>query len=51
MRKRVVQLYIKNKNSEAIFSLAWNIVFTDYLKVVVLKFLEMKNMVILSQKS
>ena len=33
-----------------IFSLAWNIIFTDNLKVLVLKFLEMKNMVFLSQK-
>ena len=33
-----------------IFSSAWNIIFTDNLKVLVLKFLEMKNMVFLSQK-
>ena len=48
MRKGVVQLYIKN--NEVIFSLAWNIIFSDNLKVLVLKFLEMKNMVFLSQK-
>ena len=51
MRRRVVQLHIKKtKNNEVIFSLAWNIIFTDNLKVLVLKFLEMKNMVFLSQK-
>ena len=51
MRRRVVQLCIKKtENNEAIFSLAWNIIFTDNLKVLVLKFLEMKNMVFLSQK-
>ena len=33
-----------------IFSLAWNIIFTNNLKVLVLKFLEIKNMVFLSQK-
>ena len=33
-----------------IFSLAWNIIFSDNWKVLVLKFLEMKNMVFLSQK-
>ena len=48
MRKEVVQLYIKN--NEVIFSLAWNIIFSDNLKVLVLKFLEMKDMVFLSQK-
>ena len=48
MRKGVVQLYIKN--NEVIFSLAWNIIFSDNWKVLVLKFLEMKNMVFLSQK-
>ena len=48
MRKEVVQLYIKN--NEVIFSLAWNIIFSDNWKVLVLKFLEMKNMVFLSQK-
>ena len=48
MRKGVVQLYIKN--NEVIFSLAWNIIFSDNLKVLVLKFLEMKNMVFLSLK-
>ena len=48
MKKEVVQLYIKN--NEVIFSLAWNIIFSDNWKVLVLKFLEMKNMVFLSQK-
>ena len=48
MRKGVVQLYIKN--NEVIFSLAWNIVFSDNFKVLVLKFLQIKNMVFLSQK-
>ena len=48
MRKEVVQLYIKN--NEVIFSLAWNIIFSDNWKVLVLKFLEIKNMVFLSQK-
>ena len=48
MRKGVVQLYIKN--NEVIFSLAWNIIFSDNWKVLVLKFLEIKNMVFLSQK-
>ena len=48
MRKGVVQIYIKN--NEVIFSLAWNIIFSDNFKVLVLKFLEMKNMVFLSQK-
>ena len=48
MRKGVVQLYIKN--NEVIFSLAWNIIFSDNFKVLVLKSLEMKNMVFLSQK-
>ena len=38
------------KNDEVIFSLAWNIMFTDNQKVVVLNFLEIKNMVFLSQK-
>ena len=33
-----------------IFSLAWNIIFSDNWKVLVLKFLEMRNMVLLSQK-
>ena len=33
-----------------IFSLAWNIIFCDNLNVLVLNFLEMKNMVFLSQK-
>ena len=44
----MVQLYIKN--NEVIFSLAWNIIFSDNLKVLVLKFLEMKDMVFLNQK-
>ena len=48
MRRRVIQLYIKN--NEVIFSWAWNIIFTDNYKVLVLNFLEMKNMVFLSQK-
>ena len=51
MRRRVVHLYIKEtKNNEVILSLAWNIIFNDKLKVLVLKFLKMKNMVFLSQK-
>ena len=33
-----------------LFSLAWNIIFSDNLKVLVLKFLGMKDMVFLSQK-
>ena len=33
-----------------IFSLAWNIIFANNLKVLVLKFLGMKNMIFLSQK-
>ena len=48
MRKGVVQLYIRN--NQVIFSLAWNIVLFDNFKVLVLKFLEIKNMVFLSQK-
>ena len=48
MRKEVVQLYIKN--NEVIFSLAWNIIFSNNFKVIVLKFLEIKDMVFLSQK-
>ena len=48
MRKRVVQLYIKN--NEVTFSSTWNIIFSDNFKVLVLKFLEIKNMVFLSQK-
>ena len=43
-------LHKKTKNNKAIFSLAWNIIFTDNLKVLFLKFLEMKNMVFLCQK-
>ena len=48
MRKGVVQLYIKS--NEVLFSLAWNITFSDNLKVLVLKFLQMKDMASLSQK-
>ena len=33
-----------------VFSLPWNIIFSDNWKVIVLKFLEMKNMVFLSHK-
>ena len=40
----------KAKNNEVLFSLAWNIIFSDNLKVLVLKFLETKDMVLLSQK-
>ena len=47
MSKGVVQLYIKN--NEVIFSLAWNI-FSDNLEVLILKFLEIKDVVFLSQK-
>ena len=32
------------------FSLAWNIIFSDNFNVLVLKFLEIKNTVFLSQK-
>ena len=43
MRSRVLQLYIKKqKNDEVIFSLAWNIMFTDNWKVLVLDFLGWK---------
>ena len=48
MRKRAAQPYIKN--NEVIFSLAWNIIFSDNLKVLVFKILEMKDIVFLSQK-
>ena len=48
MRKKVVQLYIKN--NEVIFSLAWNMIFSDNFKVLVLQFFEIKNMVFLSRK-
>ena len=48
MRKGVDQLYIKN--NEVMFSLAWNIIFSDNFNVLVLKFLEIKNTVFLSQK-
>ena len=47
MRKGVVQLY--TKNNEVLFSLAWNII-SDNLEVLVLKFLEIKSRVFLSQK-
>ena len=50
MRKRAARPYIKNKYNEVIFSLAWNIIFSNNWKALVLKFLEMKNMVFLSQK-
>ena len=55
MRKRAAQPYIKKKkqqkkNNEVIFSLAWNIIISDNWKVLLLKSLEMKNMVFLSQK-
>ena len=52
MRRWVLQLYIKKKqkNDEVIFCLAWNIIFTDNYKVLVLNFLEVKNMVFLNQK-
>ena len=49
MRKGVVQLYIKNKKW-MLFSLAWNIIFSDNLKVLVFKILEMKDMVFWDQK-
>ena len=43
------QLYIKNqKNNEMMFSLAWNM-FTDNQKVLVLNFLEGKNVAFFSQ--
>ena len=48
MREGVVQLYIKN--NAVVFSLAWNIIFSDNFKVLVWKFLEIKIMVFLSQK-
>ena len=43
-------LHKETKNNEVIFSYAWNIIFTHNLNVLVLKFLEIKNMVFLSQK-
>ena len=48
----MLQLYIKKKqkNDEVRFSLAWNIMFADNWKVIVLDFLEMKNVVLLSKK-
>ena len=48
MRKGVVQFFIKN--NEVMLSLAWNIIFSDNFKVLVLKFLEIKDMVFLTQK-
>ena len=48
MRKGVVQLYIKN--IEVIFSLAWNIIFSNNFKNFALKFFATKDMVFLSQK-
>ena len=51
MRRRVLRLYIKKqKNGEMTFSLAWNIMFIDNWKVLVLNFLEMKDVVLLIQK-
>ena len=38
------------KNDEVMFCLAWNIIFTDNYKVLVLNFLDVKNMVFLNQK-
>ena len=43
-------LHKETKNNEVLFSLAWNIIFSDNLKVLVLKFLGMKDIVFLSQK-
>ena len=40
----------KKKKNKVIFSLAWNIIFANNLKVLVLKFLGIKNMIFLSQK-
>ena len=40
----------QTKKNKVIFSLAWNIIFANNLKVLVLKFLGMKNMIFLSQK-
>ena len=42
-------LHKETKNNEVLFSLAWNIIFSDNLKVLVLKFWGMKDMVFLSQ--
>ena len=50
MRKGVIRLYIKNKSNEMLFPLAWNMIFSDNLKVLVVKFLGMKDMAFLSQK-
>ena len=47
MRRRVRQLYIKKneKSDEMIFSLALNIMFAGNERVLVLNFLEVKNVV------
>ena len=47
MRRRVLQLYIKKneKSDEMIFSLALNIMFAGKERVLVLNFLEVKNVV------
>ena len=45
----MVQLYIKSKK-RVLFSLAWNIIFSNKLKVLVFQILEMKDIVFLSQK-
>ena len=41
----------KKKNDKIILSLAWNTMFTDYWKVLVLKFLEMENGIFFEPKS
>ena len=46
----MLQLFIK-KNDEIIFSLAWNVMFTDNQNVLVFNFSEMRNVVPLSQKA
>ena len=43
-------LHKKTKNDELIFFLAWNIMLTDNQKILILNFLEVKNIVFLSQK-
>ena len=48
MRRRVLQLY--RKKNEVIISLAWNIMFNNNEKALVLNFLEVKNMTFLSQR-
>ena len=40
----------KQENDEVVFSLAWNTMFTDNKNVLVSNFLEIKNMVFLSQR-